>query len=1357
MTTHTKSYVATNREVKLSIGGKNYSKNLIGGTVSDSDITSGGIVFTSGSFELAGYDPSGVPIVESKINLGDLVTINVMFTDSNGASYVAPHPRTNLYVVNFTRNFTSSTITVEVACRLSVIRDFGTNDNDEVRGYITQLSGIDNILEVCEIERFDIDTLDSALQAIGSYAFMAYGNFTVQKWSNISNGSGFTTWSDFSSISVEDLQDALIPPVTLSLEAELETPGYPEEDPDDEDRDSNPEACQRTSECESGEICVDGYCQPVDCTDNTCPPGHQCGANNLCEQKTCSGEADCPTGFICVDGRCEDSYCGADGQCPTDYVCVDKVCQLIDCSGGQSCPDGYTCVDGSCAEIECLDDRYCRRSGGICVDGKCVTVDCTEDSDCGDGYQCVDNECYLLPSFCDPDGSDCASDEVCVDGQCHVKQGDCTIDSDCGEGFTCVDGACIEDEEEDEEEEEDDVSDEVLEDVQFVQTKRYRLAPLSECLQIRTGKFTKEEIRDLDAAGNNNPDNNPLIVARDADDLTTTPLRCGVYVNPTVRSETAQKALEGAGGGGDSTCITEIAPDKLEEALGIDTVYGYKAEGSLKLVEEYFSDNIERKQDFKNEGPGRQLSYEKQFEEMSVWRASDSNITAVIDEFNTGFEIRVEAMQELAETINEYGQMRDDNDPSKIKQIAGCIDNLTLLKMHMTRDFYDCLMGDAQIRFEQLRQDAVHIYNTANNFLNDLLGARVTTNIQETKNFFGEAGEVTKKEVRNLVHSGASFITTRGIKEIRFTPVGAIYIGPDIIKALTLTRRGTPLGVGIEGYEHRFTLKSETVDLYEYGVGTVKHTNKKLDHENPLNNTTHIVLSSDNSSAPEAPSRNVPKDERFSDIDFDGIPDSEDDDIDGDGILNQNDPDPERFTSDIDGDGIADVNDDDIDGDDVPNELDPSPTVSDADGPDKDGDGKPNILDDDIDGDGFKNEDDPDMDGDGIPNDDDADIDGDGYSNSRDPDMDGDGTINSEDSNPRTSFTDTDDDGTPDATDTDDDNDGLEDTEDPNPLVVDLDTDGDGLYDFEDPDIDNDGLLNENDPDPETPAGDIDGDGLFDYEDDDIDGDGILNADDPNPNVADTQDTDSDGTPDVVDDDIDGDGLPNAIDPRPTIADADEDGDGVADVDDDDIDGDGIPNTEDPDADGDGVPAYADADDLDPEAQFLPGQELKQCNVTTEEYKVELSITITGNETSIANIKVGGTEELSFPLPFLPLVPENIKALSLDQSGDPKFMSVDECDATATAFRQAASARLAAIEKVCSAYMASEAMKYKLRGNSMRIVETMRPELFMWRPVMPITVTSKGKTIGRFYSTATTWGFDQYNMVVSIDLIGYSS
>ena len=96
MTTHTKSYVATNREVKLSIGGKNYSKNLIGGTVSDSDITSGGIVFTSGSFELAGYDPSGVPIVESKINLGDLVTINVMFTDSNGASYVAPHPRARL-------------------------------------------------------------------------------------------------------------------------------------------------------------------------------------------------------------------------------------------------------------------------------------------------------------------------------------------------------------------------------------------------------------------------------------------------------------------------------------------------------------------------------------------------------------------------------------------------------------------------------------------------------------------------------------------------------------------------------------------------------------------------------------------------------------------------------------------------------------------------------------------------------------------------------------------------------------------------------------------------------------------------------------------------------------------------------------------------------------------------------------------------------------------------------------------------------------------------------------------------------------------------------------------------------------
>ncbi|MDF7809663.1 hypothetical protein P4E94_19650, partial [Pontiellaceae bacterium B12219] len=87
-----------------------------------------------------------------------------------------------------------------------------------------------------------------------------------------------------------------------------------------------------------------------------------------------------------------------------------------------------------------------------------------------------------------------------------------------------------------------------------------------------------------------------------------------------------------------------------------------------------------------------------------------------------------------------------------------------------------------------------------------------------------------------------------------------------------------------------------------------------------------------------------------SDLDGDGILDSEDPDIDGDGLLNDFDPFPEDPNGDLDGDGISDNQDLDIDGDGLGNNVDPTPFE----------------FDDDIDDDGIKNIDDDDMDGDGV-------------------------------------------------------------------------------------------------------------------------------------------------------------------------------------------------------------------------------------------------------------------------------------------------------------------------------------------------------------------------------------------------------
>ncbi|MDR9390803.1 MAG: thrombospondin type 3 repeat-containing protein, partial [Trueperaceae bacterium] len=285
------------------------------------------------------------------------------------------------------------------------------------------------------------------------------------------------------------------------------------------------------------------------------------------------------------------------------------------------------------------------------------------------------------------------------------------------------------------------------------------------------------------------------------------------------------------------------------------------------------------------------------------------------------------------------------------------------------------------------------------------------------------------------------------------------------------------------------------------------------------------------------------------DLDGDGVPDSEDPDVDGDGVPNEEDAFPRdpKESKDSDGDGVGD-NEDDF-------PRDPGESK------DSDGDGVGNNGDPDVDGDGIPNDVDPDMDGDGVPNEEDdfprdpefhGDLDGDGVPDPLDPDMDGDGI--------------------PDVNDPDWDNDGVPNDEDAFPRDPEESKDSDG-----------DGVGDNADDFPRDPGAskDTDGDGVPDVRDPDMDGDGIPNEEDAFPLEPDAnQDSDGDGVPDVRD------AFPN--DPEYW---ADLDGDGVPDALDDDRDGDGVPNDEDAypddptgskDSDGDGVPDERDAFPNDP-------------------------------------------------------------------------------------------------------------------------------------------------------------------------------
>lgn len=286
--------------------------------------------------------------------------------------------------------------------------------------------------------------------------------------------------------------------LSLSLGLACGDADAPGEDAGLADTGAPPPECARDEDCEEGESCAAGRCEPKSCTTHeecgelycvaatcqaapsceggaACPTGLTCSpTEELCLETTpCAMDADCPvSGQLCVSGVCAARRsCTASSECPGALRCREGTCRdpcqqaadcgnavlytceagecLQNCLGDTNCAEHFICEERSgaasvCVPAACRSNPDCGGSGQECYGlphGRCRPItQCSESTPCPSGFFCNASDiCEELPT-CRRDG-DCAGPAYCQDGRCQPSAS-CGSMS-CGEGLECVNEVCV--------------------------------------------------------------------------------------------------------------------------------------------------------------------------------------------------------------------------------------------------------------------------------------------------------------------------------------------------------------------------------------------------------------------------------------------------------------------------------------------------------------------------------------------------------------------------------------------------------------------------------------------------------------------------------------------------------------------------------------------------------------------------------------------------------------------------------------------------------------------------------------------------------------------------------------------------
>ena len=207
------------------------------------------------------------------------------------------------------------------------------------------------------------------------------------------------------------------------------------------------DACFEDRDCSGGAVCHGATLCPCGADEDTCTVPTTAGTCLAPDDACCSTASDCDAGNICIEGKAcapapEDNGCYVDGHCGVGRVCVGA--HVCDCGAegcemvaGQCLTTAVPCSDdGDCgAAMVCVipDPLYCPDAPpptqGVCV--AAVDQGCWASAECHQDLRCASEVVCLDPEGCD---------EPNVAGECAVDvrlRDCCNSHIECEPGTTC--------------------------------------------------------------------------------------------------------------------------------------------------------------------------------------------------------------------------------------------------------------------------------------------------------------------------------------------------------------------------------------------------------------------------------------------------------------------------------------------------------------------------------------------------------------------------------------------------------------------------------------------------------------------------------------------------------------------------------------------------------------------------------------------------------------------------------------------------------------------------------------------------------------------------------------------------------